>query len=159
MKTLLIILSLLLLCSGGVIWYGWQLLKDCQKNVPELVDKTIIDLNVWETIQACRIQHPEIVYAQYKLESRNGNSNLFVNHNNAFGMMYPLQRPTTAIGKTMSGYAKYASVRESVIDYALWQAMYARDLCKNDYFRKLSVYAEDEHYIYKLKKIINENEN
>lgn len=157
MKALLIILSLLLLCSGGVIWYGWQLLKDCQKNVPELVDKTIIDLSVWETIQACRIQHPEIVYAQYKLESRNGNSNLFVNHNNAFGMMYPLQRPTTAIGSTSSGYAKYSTVRESVIDYAIWQSMYFRNLSHDLYLINLDVYAEDENYIHKLKKIINES--
>lgn len=74
-------------------------------------------------------------------------------------MKYPERRPTTAIGKTMIGYAVFASVRESVIDYAIWQTMYARNMSRDDYFRKLSVYAEDEHYIYKIKRIINENKN
>ena len=156
MKTILIILSLLLLCSGVIIWYGWQLLKDCQKNVPELVDKNIIDLNIWETIQACRIQHPEIVYAQYRIESNNGKSRLFLNNNNAFGIMYPTSRPTTAIGKTNSGYAIYASVRESVIDYAIWQSMFARDYSREKYLSKLEIYAKDDNYILKLKQIINE---
>lgn len=107
--------------------------------------------SVKDIIKSLNIQHPEVVYRQYVIESGWGTSNLAVTHNNLFGMKYPQNRPTTAYGKTSNGFAKYRSIRDSIIDYALWQSFYANNLSETEYLSYLSkVYAEDPKYIWKL---------
>lgn len=106
---------------------------------------------VKEQIDELGIEHPEVVYKQYVIESGKGTSNLAVKYNNLFGMKLAKNRPTTAIGVTKSGFAIYRSKRESIIDYALWQSSYARKLTKSEYLSLLGkMYAENPDYISKL---------
>ena len=109
-------------------------------------------------LQEYNIQHKDIVLAQAILESSHFKSDLFVKQNNMFGMLNPLTRPTTSIGDKT--FANYNTIEECVIDYALWQSCYARNLTREEYFNKLAkVYSEDENYINKLKNIIKKYEN
>lgn len=104
------------------------------------------------------IEHPHIVLAQMKLESANYTSKLALENNNYFGMKQPRKRATTSIGEK-NGYASYKSWVHSVLDYALWQKEYARELTENQYFDSLSSYAEDKNYTFKIKKLSKNLEN
>ena len=99
------------------------------------------------------IEHPHIVLAQMKLESGNYTSKLALENNNYFGMKQPRRRLTTSLGEK-NGYASYQSWVHSVLDYALWQREYARQLTENQYLDSLSKYAEDKKYILKIKKLV-----
>lgn len=102
-----------------------------------------------------RIQHPYIVFAQAVLETGNFTSDVFKENNNLFGMKLPASRPTTAI-KANKGHAVYQNWRECLIDYAIWQSIYARNLSEEEYFNKLrAIYAQDIQYIEKVNKIKN----
>ena len=67
-------------------------------------------------------------------------------------------RPTTALG-TNIGHAYYNDWKESVYDYALYQAAYLRKIkSEEQYFEYLgSYYAEAKHYVKALKKVIKKN--
>ncbi len=85
------------------------------------------------------IKHPEIVYAQYRLETGNGKSRAFREYNNAFGF--------TLKGKLM----RFKSVTECVEYYKTWQD---KRYVKGDYYVFLQKigYAEEEGYIQMLKQ-------
>ena len=107
-------------------------------------------------------KHPDIVYAQARLESGEFKSRLFLDYNNLFGMKVPGVRPTTAIGWAM-GHAAYKHWSESVYDYMLYQQYYEHWL-KIDfnhidyfYFLKMYGYAGDPYYIKKLKIKLENN--
>jgi len=101
------------------------------------------------------IKFPDIVLAQSKLESFNYKSKIFIENNNLFGMKISSRRPTTALGEE-SGHAFYSNWRQSVLDYAFYQATYLRSVkTESEYFQYLSAnYAEDSNYVAKLKKIV-----
>jgi len=101
------------------------------------------------------IKFPNIVLAQSKLESFNYKSKIFIENNNLFGMKISSRRPTTALGEE-SGHAFYSNWRQSVLDYAFYQATYLRKVkTESEYFQYLSAnYAEDSNYVAKLKKIV-----
>ncbi|MDD4820759.1 MAG: glucosaminidase domain-containing protein [Flavobacteriales bacterium] len=109
--------------------------------------------SVYTYIFKLRIQHPHIVYAQMVLESATFNSKLFHENNNMCGMKIAMQRPTTAIG-VKNNYAVYHNWKECILDYAIWQSIYARNLSEDEYLKKLSsLYAEDKEYVNKLRQI------
>ena len=85
------------------------------------------------------IKHPEIVYAQYRLETGNGVSRAFREYNNAFGFIYK--------GKLM----RFKSVEACVEYYKTWQD---KRYVKGDYYVFLQKigYAEEDGYIQLLKK-------
>ena len=87
------------------------------------------------------IKHPEIVYAQYRLETGNGKSRAFREYNNAFGF--------SLNGKLM----RFKSVSECVEYYKTWQA---KRYVRGDYFEFLKKigYAEDNKYIELLKQML-----
>jgi flagellum-specific peptidoglycan hydrolase FlgJ len=103
-------------------------------------------------------KHPDIVYAQARLESGEFKSRLFLDYNNLFGMRLPLVRQTTATGRAM-GHAVYKHWSESVYDYMLYQQYYESligvDFNYIDYyyFLKMYGYACDRHYIKKLQTL------
>ena len=109
-------------------------------------------------MQQIGIEHPHIVLAQMKLESGNYTSKLALENNNYFGMKQPRKRATTSIGEK-NGYASYKSWVHSVLDYALWQKEYARELTENQYLDSLAKYAEDKNYNLKIKKLSKNLEN
>ena len=114
-------------------------------------DSLTLQDSVYSYIFELRLDHPEVVFAQVMLESNKLSSKLFRENHNLFGMKIAGNRPTTAIG-VKNGYAYYKTWRESVIDYALYQAAYRRNLSKEEYYIKLGEnYAEDSEYVQKLK--------
>lgn len=98
----------------------------------------ILDLN---------IKFPDIAFAQARYESGNWGTNkgaeLFEKNNNLFGMKEATSRTTTCRG-TQYGHAYYDHWRMSVLDYAMWQDAYARDIkTRDEYIAYLKrVYAE-----------------
>ena len=99
-------------------------------------------------IHKLKIEHPEIVYIQFREESGNGGSALSVKHYNLFGMKYPTKRKTTAVGKTKSGYAIYKSWKDSVEDYKIFQKFYMSGLSRSQYLSKLRrSYATNPNYL------------
>lgn len=120
-------------------------------------NQDLISLNIQDSVMnhlfQIRVAHPYIVHAQAILESGNFTSKLFKENHNHFGMKLAKVRPTTAIG-VRNGYALYKSWQDCNIDYALWQASYARNLSEEDYYILLQRnYAEDSSYATKLKQI------
>lgn len=102
-------------------------------------------------LQELRIEHKEVVLTQFKEESGWGTSGLAVKYNNVMGMKESNSRPTTATGKTDTGFATYDSVRDCLIDYALWQSSFARGLSEEEYLKFLRrVYTKDGEYLYKM---------
>jgi hypothetical protein len=106
-------------------------------------------------IEELNIKFANIVIAQAKLETANFSSRIFKENNNLFGMKVAKIRPTTNKGEQYS-HAVFSSWKESVIDYALYQARYLYSLkTEEEYLSYLSQsYAEDKKYVEKLKKII-----
>lgn len=99
------------------------------------------------------VEHPHIVLAQMRIESGNFKSDLAKNNNNFFGMKYPRQRATVAQGSD-GCYAYYRSWSYSVLDYAIWQRIYASGLTEEEYLEMLSEkYAEDKAYVRKVKSV------
>lgn len=125
---------------------------------PITVYKTkLIKFNKDEFIQFLKdinIKYPEVVYAQAVIES-GFKSKLFINNNNLFGMRVAKSRPTLASEKSGS-YAHYANWKESVIDYALYQSYFIRNIdSKEEYIAHLAnSYSEEKNsYIIKVRKI------
>lgn len=78
-------------------------------------------------LKQCNVKFPEIVLKQALLESNSFKSNVFKQNNNLFGMRVSTSRPTTHKGDNL-GFASYTSWKESVLDYALWQASYTKSI-------------------------------
>lgn len=116
---------------------------------PEKLDRMLEDMN---------FKFPHIVKAQAILETGNFTSRMFRENNNLFGMKRSTLRPTTHRGEK-NGHAYYDSFRDSVIDYALYQARYLSSIqTDEEYLYYLSrSYAEDPEYVNKLITIIEKN--
>ena len=78
-------------------------------------------------IKRLNIRFPHIVMAQAMIESGHFQSNIFRSNHNLFGMKQARQRVTTARGTNL-GHAYYDNWKESVMDYAVFQSAYLRDL-------------------------------
>lgn len=115
---------------------------------------TINDSVKW-MIQKAEIEHPDIVYAQALLETGHFKSKIFNENNNLFGMKLPCTRKTLATGENLN-HATFSSWIDSIEDYKLWQDSFASGKTRDEYFVYLgSVYAQDDHYVKKLKRILN----
>ena len=109
--------------------------------------------NVMTLMDTLLVEYPHIVYAQMRLESGNFKSNIAKNNNNFFGMRHPRVRVTMSRG-SLNGFASYDSWSYSVLDYAIWQRMYASGLTEEEYLELLSEkYAEDKSYVKKVRSI------
>jgi uncharacterized FlgJ-related protein len=107
-------------------------------------------------LRSINIKFPEIVYAQAVLETGNFKSKIFNTNNNLFGMKEATKRPTMAKGTELE-HAYYDNWKESVIDYALYQARYLSSIrSESQYYEYLEAnYAEDPEYINKIKNVTN----
>ena len=112
---------------------------------------------VYDLIFQLRLEHPDIVMAQTIEESGHYSSALYIEGHNCTGMRVPSARPTTAVG-TLYGHARYESVRDCIVDYALWQSSYAKGLTRDEYFALLDrTYAAKGGYSDRLRRIILDN--
>ena len=112
-----------------------------------------------EYILELNIKFPHIVYAQARLETGNFKSQIFKTNHNLFGMKVATLRPTTNKGEE-NGHAYYEGWRESVVDYAFYQAQYLSDIkTEAEYLQYLKAnYAEDPNYMTQLQIILAEKD-
>lgn len=108
-----------------------------------------------EELKRLNVKYPHIVMAQAMIESGHFQSNIFRSNHNLFGMKEARQRVTTARGTNLN-HAYYENWKESVIDYAMFQAAYLKDLKTEEaYLLYLNAnYAEAQNYDSDVKKMI-----
>lgn len=108
-----------------------------------------------EELKRLNVKYPHIVMAQAMIESGHFQSNIFRSNHNLFGMKEARQRVTTARGTNLN-HAYYENWKESVIDYAMFQAAYLKDLkTEAAYLLYLDAnYAEAQNYDSAVKKMI-----
>lgn len=123
--------------------------------------KTLLsDSSVYNLCVECGAPFPELIVAQYKLESATGTSPLALNANNLVGMKVVRgKRPTTQIkGKDWNGYGVYHNWQLCIIDRILlenWNFKGRPFPDETEYRRWVSSrYAEDEDYLSKLDSIV-----
>lgn len=178
-------LWLLLCIIVGIIWlWSWKIVDDyysvveTNKQLVEYIEVAEYDLNVEllagryatsrtpvptdlnEVYKMC-IQsgawYPEIIMAQFIIESGSGTSYLAKKARNFYGMKYigTKGRPTLQIpDMNVSGYGMYINWQHSILDRVLWDDWKFKKVkpkTREQYLAKLNgVYAEDPNYIYKV---------
>ncbi|MBI1221677.1 MAG: hypothetical protein GC180_03650 [Bacteroidetes bacterium] len=131
--------------------------------------------NLFNEIQEIGILCPKVVYAQAELESAFLSAGSSVKTNNLFGMRYPGQRPTKAVGLYLQGkdtiiygnraelrpyltrptYAVYAHWTDAVADYKLWQDYSFKT--RQKYIEFLSrVYATAPEYANRIQEMVSQ---
>lgn len=108
-------------------------------------------------MQELNMKFPYIALAQARVETGHFTSNVFKKNHNLFGMKQARQRVNTAKG-TQHNHAYYDTWEESVYDYAFYQCRYLSGIStEEEYFKYIAgSYAEDPHYVSKLKKMIKD---
>lgn len=162
----LIILFIILFISIGIILgyiNGFKENKQIVINNLSMEDKLVVvdhfnefnEQKFVDLVLRLNIKHPEIVISQALHETSQFKSKIFIENNNLFGMKEASSRNNTAIG-TQYNHAYYNNWTESVIDYALWQASYTKNIPDDiKYLETISIsYAEDPEYVNKVKKFI-----
>ena len=105
--------------------------------------------------------YPEIIMAQFILESRSGTSNIALNARNFYGMKYigTKGRPTLQIpSMNVGGYGMYINWQHSILDRVLWDDYVFNKTIpsREQYLNKIGgIYAEDPDYINKILRIAN----
>jgi uncharacterized FlgJ-related protein len=110
--------------------------------------------NVMKYMKELNVKFPHIVLAQAIIESGTFTSKICKRNNNLFGMREARLRISNNLG-TQFGHAVYANWKESVVDYALYQATYLSK-CKTEsqYYSYLAdSYAAGPHYSVTVKKL------
>jgi uncharacterized FlgJ-related protein len=104
------------------------------------------------------IKYPRVVYAQAILESNTFKSNIFKVNNNLFGLKKAYRRPTTSQNSDLN-HAYYNDWIECVVDYGFYQSQYSGSIRSEEEYLKLlgESYAEDPHYVERLKQIMSKN--
>ena len=112
-----------------------------------------------EELKRLNVKYPHIVMAQAMIESGHFQSNIFRSNHNLFGMKEARQRVTTARGTNLN-HAYYENWKESVIDYAMFQASYLKYLkTEASYLEYLDKnYAEAQKYDIAVQNMVK-NEN
>lgn len=115
------------------------------------------DSVVYEFIKATGCWYPDIVMAQYVIESGHGKSMLSQEYNNCFGMKYVGNkgRRNTQLPdvKGYGDYGVYANWQLSVVDRQLWDhRVFEASKPTKDYYLNIigKIYAEDLNYIDKI---------
>lgn len=115
------------------------------------------DSVVYEFIKATGCWYPDIVMAQYVIESGHGKSMLSQEYNNCFGMKYVGKngRKNTQLPdvKGYGDYGVYINWQLSVVDRQLWDhRVFEASKPTRDYYLNIlgKIYAEDINYIDKI---------
>jgi len=138
---LVVVVFFLISFTSGVITNNYT------ERVPVIIEKNN-DLNlqlVEKEIKALKIRFPNIVLKQIKRESNYLKSNISKINHNITGMRPSFSRATTARGENL-GFNVYRNWRESLIDYALYQEAFTRN-----------IETEDEYYQFLDQVYCNKN--
>ncbi|WQJ53568.1 MAG: endolysin [Wendovervirus sonii] len=124
----------------------------------ELAGKTTLpaDSSVYQFIIESGAWYPDIIMAQWCIESSYGTSDIAKNTNNCFGMRIVKTRPTLQIAdKEYKGYGVYRNWQHSILDRVLWDLHVFDTMPNKESYLKViqNVYAEDKNYIPKIKNI------
>ena len=113
---------------------------------------------LYDYIKELNLAHPDIIFAQAVIESGHFKSVVFKNNHNLFGMKEGYRRPNTCKGVEMN-HAYYDTWKESVLDYALFQASYLRSLkTEEQYLEYLDQnYAESGNYKKTIISVMKNN--
>lgn len=102
---------------------------------------------VFALIRLSGIEHPDIVFRQYQLESGHGTSRISTEYKNLFGMKCAKVRNTTQTG-CATEWGVYSNVLESIRDYKIWQDVNGSGLSRSEYLSMLrKVYKKDKKYL------------
>lgn len=119
--------------------------------------------NVMEFVEICNCWYPDIIMAQYRLESKMGTSDVAKRDNNLFGMKKAWSRKSVRCKSTdRKGYAVYNNWQLSVIDRILWEESVFKGTkpTRQEYLAKIkAIYAEDQNYISKIIKLSEDYKN
>ena len=113
--------------------------------------------NVADLVAICDCWYPDIIMAQYQLESSFGTSPVAKKNHNLFGMKKAWTRKSVrcrAFDK--AGYAIYNNWQLSVIDRIFWEEyeFHNKKPTRAEYLAKIKrIYAEDANYIAKIERI------
>lgn len=117
------------------------------------------DTTVYKFIKETGCWYPDIIMAQYVIESNHGKSGLSQEYNNCFGMKYVGKngRWSTQVVdvKGYGDYGTYVNWQLSVIDRQLWDfAIFKGAKPTKDYYLNIlgKLYAEDPNYLDKIDK-------
>lgn len=107
--------------------------------------------------------YPEVIMAQYIIESGSGTSSLSKKARNYYGMKYigTKGRPTLQIpDMNVNGYGMYLNWQHSILDRVLWDDWFfskKKPETREAYLNRIDgVYAEDPNYIAKVLNIARE---
>lgn len=124
--------------------------------INESVTKPTKD-NVAALVSICDCWYPDIIMAQYQLESACGTSQVAKRNNNLFGMRKAFTRKSVRCRTfDKAGYAVYNNWQLSVIDRIFWEEheFYNQKPSRSEYLAKIKrIYAEDQNYISKIERI------
>ena len=113
--------------------------------------------NVEALVLICEAWYPDIIMAQYQLESASGTSYIAKKNKNLFGMKKAWTRKSVRCRAfDNQGYAIYNNWQLSVIDRIYWEEheFDGEKPTKEQYLARIKkIYAKDVHYIEKIKKI------
>lgn len=121
-------------------------------------DKTESKMSLKDSIKLelkkLKVQHADLVYTQFVIESGHFKHFRFTKNNNLAGLKVAGSRPSTAIGKDKDGYAIYSSWRDAILDYCLLQSAHAKNLNREEYFKWLENYSNSKDYVKLIKKML-----
>lgn len=126
-----------------------------EETAPKQTDSLTISDSLWNLLYDLRVEHPEVVYVQALEESNHFTSVIFKENHNCFGMQIPFNRATTAL-RINRGHSVYKSLRECVIDYALYQMAYRKGLTREEYIKRLGGYAENPNYVNNINQLLKQ---
>lgn len=116
----------------------------------------VSDTAVLQILDSVGAYYPEVIMAQYELESAKGKSKVFCRTNNLFGMKKAFKRETCRnTTATSNGYAEYRNWQLSVLDRVLWDKFHWKQKpTKDEYLAVIEkTYAEDPYYMKKIETI------
>lgn len=124
--------------------------------INESVTKPTKD-NVAALVSICDCWYPDVIMAQYQLESACGTSQVAKRNNNLFGMRKAFTRKSVRCRTfDKAGYAVYNNWQLSVIDRIFWEEHEFHNIkpTREEYLAKIKrIYAEDQNYISKIERI------
>jgi hypothetical protein len=179
-----LIIALVMLGTLAINWYTsnrYSAVMDENRQLKEYIEVAEYDLNIEilagryatsrttvpddldEVYKMC-VQsgawYPEIIMAQFIIESASGKSFLAKKARNFYGMKYigTKGRPTLQIpNMNTSGYGMYLNWQHSILDRVLWDDWRfnkTKPQTREQYLNRIDgVYAEDPNYIAKVVKI------
>jgi uncharacterized FlgJ-related protein len=148
---------LILFIGSSVGFTGGAKISKIIERVPIIVrvnDERFSEQNLRKEIKKLNLKFEDVLIKQYKLETGNGTSQVFLQNHNLFGFKNAYFRPSTAIGNNL-GHALYENWKYSVADMAMFQAQVLRNVhTEEEYYQFLDqFYSETKDYSTRLKNI------